>query len=73
MVAVLAFYQTFVSPVVRLGLPVLVILGLWVGLRRAGLTPAARMMLALHGLSLRQLARASRRDSRPAAVLAAAH
>jgi hypothetical protein len=42
-ITVLAFYQTFVSPVVRLGLPLLAILGLWVGLRRAGLTPPARM------------------------------
>jgi hypothetical protein len=39
---VLQFYQGFISPVVRNGIPLLAILLLWLGLRRAGLTPAAR-------------------------------
>ena len=43
MAAVLQFYQNFISPLVRNGYPALAILGLWVGLQRAGLTPKARM------------------------------
>lgn len=41
MLAALQFYQTAISPFVRNGVPILVILGLWYGLSRAGLTPKA--------------------------------
>ena len=43
MPAAFQLYQAYFSPLVRYGLPILAMLGLWVGLRRAGLTRNARM------------------------------
>jgi len=43
MQAAFQLYQAYFSPLVRYGLPILAMLGLWVGLRRAGLTRKARM------------------------------
>lgn len=37
-------YQIYISPVVRIGMPIIAVVGLWVALRRAGLTPKARMI-----------------------------
>jgi hypothetical protein len=42
MASYLQFYQTYLSPVIRYGVPLLVILGLWVALHRAGLIHKAR-------------------------------
>jgi hypothetical protein len=43
MEAALRFYQSWIGPFVRYGITVLVTVGLWAGLRRAGLTPKARL------------------------------
>lgn len=44
MTAFLQFYQAFIGPLTRNGIPVLVILVLWLGLRRAGLISKARLL-----------------------------
>jgi hypothetical protein len=64
MIAALQFYQAYVSPFIRNGVPILAIMGLWVALRRAGLTPKARMtgiittgLLLVWWVTIDQLAR----------------
>lgn len=43
MAAFLQFYQTSVSPLIRNGIPIIVVLGFWAALWRTGLTPKARI------------------------------
>jgi hypothetical protein len=44
MAAFAQFYVTYVSPVVRYGLTLVAMLGLWIALWRAGITPRARVI-----------------------------